>query len=44
MPLLINQISWKSKLNHMGVDITSFFQDAKQDVIIANVLWNQWNI
>ena len=31
-PLLVNHISWKSKLKHTGVDITSIFQDAKSSL------------
>ena len=31
-PLLINQLFWKSKVEHTGVDITCFFQDAKSSL------------
>ena len=31
-PFINHTISWKSKLKHMGVDITYFFQDAKSSL------------
>ena len=47
--LLINHISWKSKLKHTSVDIKCFFPRCtiftkKTKSVFGSVLWNQSNI